>query len=169
MSSANTVNRRQPIVDFSKFDPDNVIVDVEGIEAINPHRHEMQLLTGVLFEDIDSGTCVGFKDVTENEFWVSGHMPGYPIMPGVIMCETAAQISSFFCIKYQMLETDLVGLGGVDEMRVRAPVQPGDKFIVMVKRNKLRPRILVNSYFQGWVDEKLVIDGFIKGVRISAD
>ena len=169
MSSLKTVNRRDPIVDFSKFDIDNVIIDVAGIEAVNPHRYEMQFLSGILYEDFEAGNCVGFKDVTEDEFWVRGHMPGYPIMPGVVMCETAAQVSSYFCIKYQMLETDLVGMGAVDDMRVRAPVQPGDKFLVMVQRHKLRPRMLINSYFQGWVGDKLVIDGFIKGVRITSE
>jgi 3-hydroxyacyl-[acyl-carrier-protein] dehydratase len=161
------LNRRQPLVDFTKFDTNQVIADKSEVEAVNPHRYEMQLIDGILYKNTEDWTCVGFKDVTENEFWVRGHLPGMPIMPGVIMCETAAQVSSYFCIQCNMLETNVVGLGGLDDVRIRAPVQPGDKFIVMVQRQKLRPRILVNSYFQGWVNEKLCVDGLIKGVRMG--
>ena len=160
-------NRRQPIVDFNDFDVNDVLVDRKGIEELNSHRFEMQLLDGILFEDGENWNSVGYKDVTEDEFWVRGHMPDFPLMPGVIMCETAAQLSSYFCIKFNMLESKLIGLGGLDEIKVRAPVQPGDKFIVMVNRRKLRPRLLVNSYFQGWVNDKLVIDGYIKGIRLD--
>ncbi len=160
-------NRREPIVPFSEFDVNQVMVDKEGVQELNPHRFEMQLIDGILCENLDNWTSAGYKDVTEDEFWVRGHMPDYPLMPGVIMCETAAQLSSYFCIKHQMLESNLVGMGGMDDVRVRAPVRPGDKFIVMVHRMKLRPRILVNSYFQGWVNEKLCVDGFIKGVRLD--
>lgn len=71
---------KKPIVDFSKFDLNKVLVDRDGILDVNPHRFEMALLDGVLYVDDDS--AVGFKDVREDEFWVRGHFPGRPLMPG---------------------------------------------------------------------------------------
>ena len=65
---------------------------------------------------------LGFKDVTENEFWVRGHIPGRPIMPGVIMIEAAAQMASFFMKRVYGL-TGFIGFSGIE----RYPV-PRDGF-----------------------------------------
>ena len=157
---------KPPIVEFSEFDVNNVIADRAAIESVNPHRYELSLLDGVLFDDVETGRCVGYCDATMDAFWVRGHMPGMPLMPGVIMCECAAQLCSYFCLKYNMLDADGVGLGGLDEVRFRSPIVPGDRLIVMVQRRKLRRSAVVVSYFQGYVNEGLVVEGIIKGIPL---
>ena len=57
---------------------------------------EMEQLTAIVFDDVERGICVGYKDIGPDEFWVRGHMPGMPLMPGVIMCESAAQLCGYF-------------------------------------------------------------------------
>ena len=52
-------------------------------------------------------------------------MPGYPLMPGVVMCEAAAQLSSYFAVKYDLLGCDVIGLGGIENVRFRGSVFPG--------------------------------------------
>ncbi len=70
-----------PFYDYAKFDFDKPIFTLEDIRRINPQRGEMEQVTGVVFVDMEQNGIIGFKDVTEHEFWTQGHMPGYPIMP----------------------------------------------------------------------------------------
>ncbi|MHC4708633.1 MAG: 3-hydroxyacyl-ACP dehydratase FabZ family protein, partial [Planctomycetota bacterium] len=72
------------------------IFDKEAIGKMNPQRCEMEQLDGILWYDKKKFLVLGYKDVTEDEFWVRGHIPGRPLMPAVIMIEAAAQLSSFF-------------------------------------------------------------------------
>ena len=77
------MSRKGFIVDPATVDFDNVIADIEAIRAVNPQRHEMEQLTAIVYEDIEKGVCVGYKDVTDREFWVRGHTPGINGMPGM--------------------------------------------------------------------------------------
>ena len=72
---------KSAFVDWSQFDHDKIVVDKEAIGKINPHRHELALLDGILLMSHD--LAVGFKDIQEDAFWVRGHFPDKPIMPGV--------------------------------------------------------------------------------------
>ena len=83
------------IVDPSLIDIDNPIADIEAIRAFNPQRYEMEQLTAILYEDFDRKICAALKRITNDEFWVRGHMPDMPLMPGVMMLEAAAQLSSY--------------------------------------------------------------------------
>ena len=158
---------KPPFVDFSEFSFDNVLVDVEGIQKINPHRFELQLLSGILYQSDER--AVGFKDLTDDEFWVRGHFPGYPLMPGVLICECAAQLSSYFAAVTDIVSEGYIGLAGLDNVRFRGPVSPGDRLLVMLRRGKVRRNVLFNADFQGYVGEKLVVDGVIKGTALPAD
>jgi 3-hydroxyacyl-[acyl-carrier-protein] dehydratase len=158
-------NLKDPIVEFSKFDTDQLIVDREGILAVNPHRFEMMLLDGVLY--VDEDRAVGFKDVTDQEFWVRGHFPERPIMPGVLICESAAQLSAYFASTKRLLDSGVVGLGGLESVRFRAPVVPGDKLILMLRRGRVRKNVMFMTEFQAFVNETLVADGLVKGVALQ--
>ena len=74
-------------IDLSTIDLDRVIYDVEAIEQVNLQRYEMRHLDGIVHLDPEAGYVVGFKDVTDDEFWVRGHIPGRPLFPGVLMIE----------------------------------------------------------------------------------
>ena len=155
------------IVEFSEFDPNVVIADIEEIRRYNPQRYEMEHLTAICYEDVERHIMVGYKDLGPDEFWIRGHMPGVPIMPGVIMCEAAAQLASFHCRKHQLID-GMVGFGGLEEVRFRGLVRPGDRFLIMAKLLKLR-RQLMTSQFQCFVDQNLVCDGVLKGIRLPID
>lgn len=156
---------KDAIVDFSEFDLDKVVADQEAIMKINPHRFELLLLDGILYQTEER--AVGYKDITEDMFWVRGHFPDRPLMPGVLICECAAQLSSYFAIITKMVDGGYVGLGGLESVRFRGPVQPGDKLVLMLRRGKVRRNAMFKADFQGFVNETLVVDGVIKGVALN--
>ena len=82
--------------DLSTLDQTKVIADHDAIRKVNPQRFEMEQLDGILFFDRERALMIGYKDVRPDEFWVRGHMPGMPLMPGVIMCESAARAVLLF-------------------------------------------------------------------------
>lgn len=87
-------------------------------------------------------------------------------MPGVLICESAAQLSSYFAIKTGLVTEGMVGLGGLTDVRFRNPVVPGDRLVLMLKKGKSRVNAMFNADFQGFVNETLVVDGTIKGVAL---
>ena len=92
-----------------------------------------------------------------------------PLMPGVMMCEAAAQLSSYFTQKYNLLEAKVIGFGGLEDVRFREPVVPGDRLVIAVERVRVRPRAMIVCRFQGIVGENIVVDGIIKGVPLPVD
>ncbi len=154
------------ILDFSEYDVNHVIADQEEIRRYNLQRFEMEQLTAVVYADAERGICAGYKDLTDAEFWVRGHMPKMPIMPGVVMCEAAAQLSSYFAQKYDLLGCKIVGLGGLEAVRFRGAVVPGDRLVVVVQRLKVRRGAMILCRFQGFVRETLVVEGKIMGISL---
>ncbi|MBU6237108.1 MAG: beta-hydroxyacyl-ACP dehydratase [Planctomycetes bacterium] len=154
------------IVDPATIDFNNVVADIEEIRRYNPQRFEMEQLTAIVYADPVRVACVGYKDVTENEFWVRGHMPGMPLMPGVMMLEAVAQVCCYCSHKYKLLGDSIVGFGGLEDVRFREPVVPGDRLVVMCELLKLRKPHLLVCRFQGVVNGRIVVDGRLKGIPI---
>ncbi len=160
---------RDYIIHPSAYDLSSVIADIEDIRRYNQQRFEMEQLTAIVHEDTERGLCVGYKDVRRDEFWVRGHFPGLPLMPGVLMCEAAAQLSSYFTQKHNLLQAKVIGFGGLEEVRFREPVVPGDRLVIAVERVRVRPKSMIVCRFQGLVRESIVVDGVIKGVPLPVD
>lgn len=160
---------KELIIELSKLDLDNPIAEIEAIRKYNPQRHEMEQLTAVIYEDNEKHICVGYKDITDAEFWVRGHMPNVPLMPGVVMLEAAAQLCSYYVQKHDMLGSPMIGFGGLEDVRFRDPVLPGSRLILMCELVKIRRGRMLVSRFQGVVGESVAVEGIIKGIPIPVE
>jgi 3-hydroxyacyl-[acyl-carrier-protein] dehydratase len=153
------------LVDPLTIDTSRVLVDQEGIRQGNMQRFEMEQLTAIVAIDPEQHLIIGFKDIEPSEFWVRGHMPGYPLMPGVLICEAAAQLSSYYCHILKVVENGFLGFGGMEDVRFRGPVRPGDRLVLVSKAMKVNRRQTVFET-QGFVGSNMVYHGRIIGVPI---
>ncbi len=158
---------KELIVDLAKVDLNQVYADIEEIRKCNPQRFEMEQLTAIVMVDEEEHICLAYKDLSDSEFCVRGHMPGMPLMPGVVMCEAAAQLCSFYTQRFDLLGSDMVGFGGLDEVRFRDMVKPGDRFYVCCKLVKARRNRMIVANFQGFVEDRLVVEGVIRGIPLN--
>ena len=159
----------QALYDTTGFDFENPLMTLDDIRRVNPQRHEMEQLSGVVYVDRENHGLVGYKDVTDKEFWATGHMPGYPMMPGVIMCECAAQLAGFYARKYDLLGGDYLGFGGMNKVRFRSPVFPECRLVIMARMTRVRANRRAEFEFQGFVEGRMVFSGEMIGVPISRD
>lgn len=107
----------------------------EAIMKILPHRDHMLLLDEV--ENMD-GMAVGRYTVRGDEFFLQGHFPGNPIVPGVILCEIMAQ-SACVLLEDVMEEGKLPVYTGLDKVRFRSPVRPGDAIETNCRIKRAKP------------------------------
>ena len=75
---------RDYIIDPTEYDLGNVLADIHAIRRWTQQRFELEQLTAIVHEDAVRALCVGYKDVTHDEFWVRGHFPSMPVMPGMV-------------------------------------------------------------------------------------
>lgn len=152
------------LFDLSELDLTKVEFDRKAIGEVNPQSFEMSQLDAIVWHDLPKMLCLGYKDVTDQEFWVRGHIPGRPIMPGVIMVEAAAQLCSFFMKRIYGLE-GFIGFSGIDETKFRETVVPGDRLYLMSHVFKVRSRQFA-AKVQGIVHDKMAFDTVISGMRV---
>ena len=114
------------------------MIDIRAIEKCIPHRYPFLLIDRVL--EMDPGQrAVALKNVTYNEPFFSGHFPGEPIMPGVLIVEAMAQAGAVLMLQeMQDRDSKLVLFTGIDKARFRRPVVPGDQLIMTVEVIKNR-------------------------------
>jgi 3-hydroxyacyl-[acyl-carrier-protein] dehydratase len=156
-----------PLYDLSKVDFSKPLYDLQEIRRVNPQRHEMEQLTAVVHIDKAANCIIGYKDVSENEFWVQGHMPSFPLMPGVVMCECAAQLAGYYARKHDLLGGDYLGFGGMDNVRFRSPVYPGCRLVIIARVTEIRKHRRAEFDFQGFVEGTMVFSGSMIGVPIE--
>lgn len=116
------------------------MIEIEEIRGILPHRYPFLLVDRIL--KVEGGKkIVGLKNVTINEEFFQGHFPGHAVMPGVLVLEAMAQVGGVLLLSLTGNRGKLAYLGGVDNVRFRKPVLPGDTLITEVELLKSRGTI----------------------------
>lgn len=159
----------EPLFDLKALDFTKPLYSIEDIRAVNPQRFEMEQLTAILHVDQTQHLIVGYKDVSDKEFWISGHMPGFPLMPGVVQCECAAQLGGFYARKFDLIGGDYLGFGGMDAVRFRKPIFPNSRLVLVAKVTRVMARRLAQFNFQGYVEGDLMFEGQMLGVTVNRE
>lgn len=117
------------------------MMHIEKIQNLLPHRYPFLLVDRI--EELEEGErIVGIKNVTMNEEFFQGHYPGHPIMPGVLIVESMAQVGGLLMLNnLDNPEDKLPFFAGIDKARFRRPVVPGDRLRIECKVLKMRGRI----------------------------
>ncbi|MBI9018239.1 MAG: beta-hydroxyacyl-ACP dehydratase [Phycisphaerae bacterium] len=154
------------LVDLSKIDLNCVLYDSGKIESINPQRYEMRLIDRIVYLNEQTTQVVAVRDVREDEFWVRGHIPGRPLVPGVLMIEAAAQMGGF-CAKMVSDPDDdrFFGFAGINDVKFRAQVKPGDQLVMCGKHIDIRSRRFIFAA-QGFVNGKMAFEATIIGMSV---
>lgn len=116
------------------------LYDIRRIMAVLPHRYPFVLVDRVL--ELAAGERIrALKNVTINEPFFQGHFPGTPIMPGVLILEALAQAGGLLVAASRPIAADeVVYFSGMDRVRFRRPVVPGDQLVLEARLIKLRQR-----------------------------
>nr|WP_256995766.1 3-hydroxyacyl-ACP dehydratase FabZ [Halomicronema hongdechloris] len=130
---------------------------LEDIQAILPHRYPFALVDRII-EYVPGQRAVGIKNVTFNEPHFQGHFPGRPIMPGVLIVEAMAQVGGI--ILTQMPDvTGLCMFAGIDKVRFRRPVVPGDQLVMTTELTHIKGKRFGKMRARAVVDGQLVCEG----------
>lgn len=116
------------------------LMDVGEITAFLPHRYPMLMVDRIV--EMTDNSIVGLKNVTSNEPFFSGHFPGFPVMPGVLIIEAMAQVGGLLVGKLAPhTRGKIMFLASVEEAKFRKPVVPGDQLRLEMKLMRLKHTI----------------------------
>lgn len=132
------------------------MMHIEQIQNFLPHRYPFLLVDRI--NEINDGEVIGIKNVTINEEFFQGHYPGHPIMPGVLIVESMAQVGGFLMMRnLDNPEEKIPFFAGIDNARFRRPVVPGDQLRIKAKILKARGRIAKVST-RSFVEDEVVAE-----------
>ncbi|HEX2098777.1 MAG TPA: 3-hydroxyacyl-ACP dehydratase FabZ [Rubrobacteraceae bacterium] len=110
-----------------------------AIRELIPHRYPFLLVDRI--EELEPGVrAVGIKNVSQNEPFFEGHFPDYPVMPGVLIVEALAQVGAVGVMALEEYRSRLTLFAGIDGVRFRRQVVPGDVLTMEVKITRLKGR-----------------------------
>lgn len=152
------------VIDLDAIDLSTVRFGPDALDRELPQVGAMRQCDAVLWHDDEFTMGVGRKDVRGDEFWVPCHIPGRPLLPGVLMIEAAAQMASFLNTKSGRVK-GFLGFTRCDDVSFRGQVVPGDQLLLLARLLEWNRRRFV-SHCQGVVAGKLVFDGKITGMTL---
>ncbi len=113
---------------------------VQEISELLPHRYPMLMVDRIV--DLTDESIVGIKNVTANEPHFTGHFPGYPVMPGVLILESMAQVAGVLVARLAPhTRGRIMFLASIEEAKFRKPVVPGDQLRIEMKMLRLKTTI----------------------------
>ncbi|MGH9624490.1 MAG: 3-hydroxyacyl-ACP dehydratase FabZ [Bryobacteraceae bacterium] len=115
-------------------------MEIQEICDILPHRYPMLMVDRVL--EMTGDSIVGIKNVTFNEPYFTGHFPGFPVMPGVLIIEAMAQVAGLLVAKMAPhTRGRIMFLASVEDAKFRKPVVPGDQLRIEMKLTRLKTTV----------------------------
>ncbi|MGF1490785.1 MAG: 3-hydroxyacyl-ACP dehydratase FabZ [Prochloraceae cyanobacterium] len=133
------------------------IFTVEEIHQLLPHRYPFALVDRII-EFVPGEKATGIKNVTFNEPYFPGHIPDRPIMPGVMMVESMAQVGGVILTQLPGMKGKFFAFAGIDKTRFRRPVIPGDRLIMTVELLSFKRNRIAKMRGKGMVDDLLVVE-----------
>ncbi|MDJ1172590.1 3-hydroxyacyl-ACP dehydratase FabZ [Roseofilum capinflatum] len=149
------------------LDPTHTVFSVEEIHKLLPHRYPFALVDRIIAYD-PGKSAVGLKNITFNEPQFQGHFPDRPIMPGVLMVEAMAQVGGIVVVQMDSFPSGLFAFAGIDKVKFRRPVVPGDQLIITAKIIKAMPKrgfVVMEGKIE--VNGELAVEGDLKFAILS--
>ena len=150
-------------------------MDIAQIMKILPHRYPFLLVDRIL-ELVPREKIVGVKNVTINEHFFQGHFPGHPVMPGVLILESMAQVAGILAFSGEgtdeeienNMEDKVIYFMSIDKVKFRRPVVPGDQLRQEILQTRHRGTI---ASFEGkaYVGEDLVAEAQMKAILVDRE
>jgi 3-hydroxyacyl-[acyl-carrier-protein] dehydratase len=132
--------------------------NIEEIQKLLPHRYPFALVDKII-DFVPGKSATGIKNVTFNEPHFQGHFPGKPIMPGVLIVEAMAQVGGVVMTQVPQLEGGMFLFAGIDKVRFRRQVVPGDQLIMTVELLWVKQRRFGKMQGRAEVDGQLACEG----------
>ncbi|BAG05641.1 MULTISPECIES: 3-hydroxyacyl-ACP dehydratase FabZ [Microcystis] len=131
---------------------------VEEIRQLLPHRYPFALVDRII-DYVPGQKAVGLKNVTINEPFFPGHIPNRPLMPGVLIVESMAQVGGVILTQLPGMKGKFFAFAGIDKTRFRRPVVPGDQLIMTVELLSFKMNKIAKMQGEARVDGQLAAQG----------
>jgi 3-hydroxyacyl-[acyl-carrier-protein] dehydratase len=132
--------------------------DLKEIHKLLPHRYPFALVDKII-DFVPGEKAVGLKNVTFNEPFFQGHFPGHPLMPGVMIIEAMAQVGGIVLTQLPDYSGGLFVFTGIDGVKFRQQVVPGDRLIMTVELQAFKRRRFAKMHARAEVDGQLATSG----------
>lgn len=133
------------------------MLNIEQIQEIIPHRYPFLLVDKIVEMEVGK-RAVGIKSVTINEPFFQGHFPEYAVMPGVLIVEALAQVGAVAVLSMEENKGKLAFFAGIDNLRFKEQVRPGDTLTLEVEMNTLR-RGIGKGHAVARLGDKIAVEG----------
>ncbi len=157
---------RSMLFPIEGIDLSAVVATREQIGELNPHRHEMALIDRVVWVDEGFHSGVAAWDVRDDEFWVRGHFPDRPMLPGVLMVEAGAQLACYLYNKHHG-SSQLAAFLRIEDAVFRRSVEPGETLLILCREVKRSARRFISDV-QGVCGGQVTFEARIHGMRLDS-